>query len=703
MSDQGFEEEEEVEDAQEDVVLNELLSQPEKADEFYTQLVTHDGLVTSWKGTLNRQRKLDKKMKQIEGHLNTMLAKFVHREEFFGEKEFVLAKITEFDQTISELVTLGQRLSSSEERHEVSIEDLKKRMITQEQFADVTSQELQAIEIRSSERYDKAVNQQETVCVGLQKQVDELAASNADLQVKEQECVQRDANLKAGLDTLNEFVMGEKLYNLVAKQLDDRCLDYINNERMVGEREKIVGMVEERLCVPIRQNIDATVEVIQKNKLDVEHKDEHLHRICTNIEHRLGEQKEQLIRTKAEIMDEVEVRAKLADFEEFQQKVTNMVTEARAETSGLKNKCVSKLNEFSDHFAKVHKTMRDHEHCLTHHAEEIENRATKYGVLTLQNRFDSYVPQQKYDSDQEDLKRTVEWQASQLEALCMGGMSMKSKASSKNQRSTAPPPQPTGDSSGDGTSRASEQEPQQGPNSGPTQGYGPGVVEEEDDDNSTVYVLQKQLELLAMGVLWLSHLALRQPELGRSRQCRLESEQDLLAHLTNVRHWITHRSAPGDWDPSALLSSALQFTHPKDDEKPGPLPIAKPPGSAGSFGRQKPDSAGSQYYSQHSATPRAGMKRDVSAPLQTVAGLLGTSASTQSLSAQSAPGLRRVPSQTYFNGSLPPSKASPITRRVPARALPIRKQNDAEDIGDIIMTSQGLNTILPVHDGLAPF
>merc|ERR1719156_181799 len=151
---------------------------------------------------------------------------------------------------------------------------------------------------------------------------------------------------------------------------------------------------------------------------------------------------------------------------------------------------------------------------------------------------------------------------------------MKSKASPKNQRSTAPPPQPTGDSSGDGTSRASEQEPQQGPNSGPTQGYGPGVVEEEDDDKSTVYVLQKQLELLAMGVLWLSHLALRQPELGRSRQCRLESEQDLLAHLTNVRHWITHRSAPGDWDPSALLSSALQFTHPKNDEKPGPLPIA---------------------------------------------------------------------------------------------------------------------------------
>merc|ERR1719487_1425355 len=106
-------------------------------------------------------------------------------------------------------------------------------------------------------------------------------------------------------------------------------------------------------------------------------------------------------------MDEVEIRAKIAELEDFEQKVVNMATETNALTAGLKNKCVSKLNEFSDHFAKLHVTMRDHEHCLTHHAEEIENRATKYGVLTLQNRFENYVTMEKFEKNLEELKRML--------------------------------------------------------------------------------------------------------------------------------------------------------------------------------------------------------------------------------------------------------------------------------------------------------
>eukprot|EP00746_Dinoflagellata_sp_MGD_P162583 gnl/MRDRNA2_/MRDRNA2_90204_c0_seq2.p1 gnl/MRDRNA2_/MRDRNA2_90204_c0~~gnl/MRDRNA2_/MRDRNA2_90204_c0_seq2.p1 ORF type:complete len:692 (+),score=174.72 gnl/MRDRNA2_/MRDRNA2_90204_c0_seq2:63-2138(+) len=691
MSDDGSEDPE-AEETQEDA-LGEILAQPEKADEFYAELVTHDGLVNSWKRTLHRQGKIDKKMKVIQGHLNTMLAKFVVKEEFFAVRDQHAAKIAEFEQTISELVALGERLSSSEERHEASIENLKERMVTQEQFAEVTTQELQNLEIRSSERYDKAVHLQQTTCAALQQQVDELAVSAAELQAKEQECVKRDAKLKAEIDEIDKFLHGEGLTTAVEKHVDERLMDYINNERMAGERERIVGMVEERLIVPIREEMVCTQEVIEKNKTDVEHKNGDVHRIISTIENRLGELKEQLIRTKAEIMDEVEVRARIAELEDFEQKVMNMITEARAETSGLKNKCVSKLNEFSDHFAKVHKTMRDHEHCLTHHAEEIENRATKYGVLTLQNRFDQYVQIQKYEHDQDGLKQTLDWQSSQLEALCMGGMSKSQKQSTKNYARSVPqsqnPVQPAGDSP---STRPSEYASLS------------SAVDDDEDEKSTVYELQKQLELLSMGVLWLSHLSLRQPELGCSRQMRLESEQDLLGHLKNVRHWITHRSAPGDWDPNALLSTALYFTHPRDEEQPGPLPLVKPPGSAGSVGQQKPGSAGSHQASlKNPGAQRNGMKREYSAPLQTVAGLLGPSHSTQSLSAQSMPGLRKDPSQSYFNGSLPPGKSSVPSRRQPTRPLPMRKQEAAEDIGDVIMTKQGLNAVLPVSEDLAPF
>jgi hypothetical protein len=268
--------------------------------------------------------------------------------------------------------------------------------------------------------------------------------------------------------------------------------------------------------------------------------------------------------------------------------------------------------------------------------------------------LDNYVVIHKYENEMDGVKRLLDWQSSQLEALCMGGgmgRGNKDSPGNRRQQKASNTNAPSG-----GYSKGAD----------PEQSQSMVVDDDEDEDKSTVYVLQKQLELLAMGTLWLSQLSLRQPELGCSRQLRLESEQELIGHLKNVRHWITHRSAPGDWDPSALLSSALQFTHPKDEELPGPLPVYnKPPGSANSFGRQRPPgSAGSTMTSGSSpqnpvTSPRTGgrMKREISAPLQTIAGLLGPSESTQSLQSLSAqsmpPTMRKDPSQSYFN-SLPP-------------------------------------------------
>merc|ERR1719161_2906605 len=105
------------------------------------------------------------------------------------------------------------------------------------------------------------------------------------------------------------------------------------------------------------------------------------------------------------------------------------------EIEALKEKVVAKLNEFVDHFAKVQETIDDHEHCLRHHAEELENRATKYDLLVQQNRIDRCPLKEEIDEEFSELKQVVEWQTDKIENFAlttamMGGGGKGSKRKS---------------------------------------------------------------------------------------------------------------------------------------------------------------------------------------------------------------------------------------------------------------------------------
>merc|ERR1719269_257216 len=97
-----------------------------------------------------------------------------------------------------------------------------------------------------------------------------------------------------------------------------------------------------------------------------------------------------------------------------------MVDTVSKEIEALKEKVVAKLNEFVDHFAKVQETIDDHEHCLRHHAEEIENRSTKYDLLLCQSQIDKCVNTEQYGEDLGDLKKVVAWQTNKIENFGLG-------------------------------------------------------------------------------------------------------------------------------------------------------------------------------------------------------------------------------------------------------------------------------------------
>lgn len=96
-------------------------------------------------------------------------------------------------------------------------------------------------------------------------------------------------------------------------------------------------------------------------------------------------------------------------------------------------------------------------------------------------------------------------------------------------------------------------------------------VSDAGSDGATVQLFREQLEGIAMGLVGLGHLVLRETKLGTSRNARLVQEKELLEELKNLRHWISSRMAPSGWDPGMLKTVALRCAHPRENEHFLPL------------------------------------------------------------------------------------------------------------------------------------
>merc|ERR1719487_1503962 len=107
------------------------------------------------------------------------------------------------------------------------------------------------------------------------------------------------------------------------------------------------------------------------------------------------------------------------------------------EMSSLSKRTVAKLNEFVDHFGRVHESIDDHEHCLRHHAEELENRTTKYDLLVQQTRLDRCPLKEDVDEEFSELKQVVEWQTDKIENFALTTAMMGGGGGGKKRKSVA--------------------------------------------------------------------------------------------------------------------------------------------------------------------------------------------------------------------------------------------------------------------------
>merc|ERR1719482_2624590 len=97
------------------------------------------------------------------------------------------------------------------------------------------------------------------------------------------------------------------------------------------------------------------------------------------------------------------------------------MTTLSEEMTDLTESTLRKLNEFVDHFKKLHETLDDHEHCLRHHAEEIENRGTKYDMLVCRSSIDRCAAKDDVKKDLIELQKAITMHSNKLESLGMTG------------------------------------------------------------------------------------------------------------------------------------------------------------------------------------------------------------------------------------------------------------------------------------------
>jgi len=263
---------------------------------------------------------------------------------------------------------------------------------------------------------------------------------------------------------------------------------------------------------------------------------------------------------------------------------------------------------FSRENDDLRSTIQDHERRLQHHTDEIKNRSTQQDMRTCRNLVDKCASKDEFHRELGELKQIINWQLGKIEQLGMNGGSIAPRKhlrrgrSKMNSRKSSANGEDSSEAGNGGTSAVSNQhcvpranfpnEPQEPiqpmlcnveeadevvamskPQRAPARAFaGDSDSDHSSSELSGTLVLRQQLEAVAMGVLGLAHLALKEVRLGTSRNARLVQEKEVLEELANVRHWITNKVVPSGWDPSKLRTLALRCTHPREDEIKGPSP-----------------------------------------------------------------------------------------------------------------------------------
>jgi len=591
---------------------NDLFDDEERVGGLLKSLISTKGLQTNWQSVAKRLQSLEQRLRLFQQKIDNLPEHFVKREEYNDLVETRHAKLlTEHERLMKESRNVVQKLSNTiEKKHSVQLRECLAGLEVQNALETRVQAKLDNVEKLAQDLRADVMETMHTSSTKLHNLLDEFAA-NAEKLKKEVE----DGHAAAAQSIRN----AEENMQISTQQKIDKMIQNLCYNQSSPEAAQLLGFVSKLLVNPLSVEVRRTtaeVEILTKSFAKQEELSEYIQR---SQDKAMSELSAKLQETNNELKEQVGLCTKKVDSDRTSQELTRHLGHLSKENDDLRLKVVSKLKDFVEHIEKMHVGMQDHEHALRHHAEEIENRSTKYDLLICRNQVDKCASKDEFNREFGELKKIVNWQSGKIEnfGLNMGGVMRPRKHLRRNRsklhsrRSSNADGESSSEASYGGHSSvangpttmlrqkhiaepeetvqlqpvlgnveeadeiiadAEESDPQRDASSRASVGDSDDDSSSEHSVSSSTLVLRQQLEAVAMGMVGLAHLALKEVRLGTSRNARLAQEKEMLEELANVRHWITNRVVPSGWDPSKITTVALRCTHPREDELKGPSP-----------------------------------------------------------------------------------------------------------------------------------
>eukprot|EP00929_Paragymnodinium_shiwhaense_P040557 TRINITY_DN21164_c0_g1_i1.p1 TRINITY_DN21164_c0_g1~~TRINITY_DN21164_c0_g1_i1.p1 ORF type:complete len:731 (-),score=226.98 TRINITY_DN21164_c0_g1_i1:70-2262(-) len=196
----------------------------------------------------------------------------------------------------------------------------------------------------------------------------------------------------------------------------DLCASCVRDDAPPYQAQ-LFKVVQKTLVTPVRKDLTKASEQLEELRQQVERTKEDV-----SAESKRSEKVSQNLRNALNIMfkelkEELDGRANQEDMKEMDTRIGTNMGELNKQVEDLTESTVRKLSEFVDHFSKLHETLDDHEHCLRHHAEEMENRGTKYDLLVCRSQIDRCANKDEMFRELNEVKKAITWQSSKLEGL----------------------------------------------------------------------------------------------------------------------------------------------------------------------------------------------------------------------------------------------------------------------------------------------
>ncbi|CAE8607187.1 unnamed protein product, partial [Polarella glacialis] len=249
-------------------------------------------------------------------------------------------------------------------------------------------------------------------------------------------------DLGSDVQKVQDFLASDQLKDHVVITCDNALRNYVSKDEMVRE----LATAADFMVSPVREELARVERELAERTEALENKARSLDREIYEADQRLQAADKELDKKLLELTAEVDTKAPMLHVKEREQELDKRLSKIEGNHDALSQKSTHKIEEVVTRLSEFQVIMQDHEHALEHHAEELNNRATKYDITVCREKIEHCALRERVEKELKDIKSTLSWQSSKLEGQAFGqsfgagggGMSLLSSRTGRSRLSRAP-------------------------------------------------------------------------------------------------------------------------------------------------------------------------------------------------------------------------------------------------------------------------